>query len=113
MVDLTIVQEMESMLNYYYGDLFEWLVENHKEATITKINKVREVTKSNGITFTLADYDVDRVALHIQIDDYEDSNNKDQIHFSVDVDTSFEESFKDVNRANEYFLKRISDLKAL
>lgn len=93
--------------------LLEWLTENESASVIMKIAKVRSLL-GNGNSFTLLRHELEDgsegVDLQIEIDDYEDDNNREGIWFGIDVQTSHEETFERITEALDYFKKRVSQI---
>lgn len=101
------------MIYNFSIELFNWLLENEKASTTTKIEKVRSVL-GKGNTFSLLgrrlDDGYEGVELHIGIDDYEDENNRENIYFNVEVKTHYEETFSSLKDAISYFEERVSEV---
>lgn len=94
-------------------ELFSWLIENKETEAAVKIEKIRSML-GNVNTFSLlrrhADTGEAVVELHVGIDDYEDENNRENVYFSVEVFTSHEETFEDLQEACAYFRKRAKEV---
>jgi hypothetical protein len=95
-------------------ELYQWFVENDSATTQVKIDKVRNTLNGKGNSFTLFEQELedsnDLVELHINIDEYEDDNNPEQISYAVEVNTRHEENFKDIKEALDYYNKKIEEL---